>query len=170
MTGFVYAIGDGEDRVKIGWSADPIHRMAKLQTDCPTRATLLGLVPATKAQEAELHELLDPWRLNGEWFRLEGIVAAFVGILPTPQPRLSRIGAGRPPRVVYDDAHPLLKHIVANTQQRQFAREVGCSEPHLSIILSGKKRPSLQLAARMSRATGGAVPIEAFVEAARGAR
>ena len=57
---------------------------------------------------------------------------------------------------------PLAEWISANGGRAKFARDVGCSEPHLSEILSGKKTVSLKLAIRMSRATGGAVPVEAF--------
>lgn len=58
--------------------------------------------------------------------------------------------------------HPLKAWIDQNSKQVTFAREVGCTEQHLSQILNGKKYASLNLAIRMSRATGGAVPIEAF--------
>lgn len=64
--------------------------------------------------------------------------------------------------------HPLKAWIDLHTTQAKFARDVECSEPHLSDILGGKKRPSLGLAAKMSRATGGAVPLDAFVGADAG--
>lgn len=86
MTGFIYAIGDGEGRVKLGWSANPIKRRAAIDCGCPSETTLLGFIPATRAHEAETHALLAPWRLSGEWFRLEGPVAAFVDMLPAPRP------------------------------------------------------------------------------------
>lgn len=87
MTGFVYAITDGRGRVKIGWSSDPFRRLAKISSDCPSAAALLGLVPATKKQEAEAHELLRPWRVNREWFAYEGAVVEFVKMLPRPRPK-----------------------------------------------------------------------------------
>jgi transcriptional regulator with XRE-family HTH domain len=62
-----------------------------------------------------------------------------------------------------DSSHPLESWIVSNTSQARFAKTAGLSEPYLSEILSGKKRPSLKMASRLSRATGGDVPIEAFV-------
>jgi hypothetical protein len=85
MIGFVYAIGD-KHRVKIGWSQDPIRRLDKIRSDCPDAAHLLGLIPATRAQEEEAHKLLEPWRIQREWFRREGAVAAFIGMLPRPHP------------------------------------------------------------------------------------
>jgi DNA-binding transcriptional regulator YiaG len=87
MSGFVYAITDGRGRVKIGWSNDPFRRLAKISSDCPSAASLLGLIPATRKQEAEAHELLRPWRVNREWFLHEGAVIAFVEMLPRPRPK-----------------------------------------------------------------------------------
>lgn len=57
--------------------------------------------------------------------------------------------------------HPLKRWISENTTQAQFARDLEISESHLSGVLKGA-RVSLELAIRMSRATGGAVPIVAF--------
>jgi plasmid maintenance system antidote protein VapI len=62
-----------------------------------------------------------------------------------------------------DSPHPLKVWIDARTTQASFARKAGCSEPQLSAILNGRKGVSLDMAARLSRATGGDVPLEAFV-------
>lgn len=49
----------------------------------------------------------------------------------------------------------LVKHVEGlEGTQASFAAAVGCSEPHLSLILQGKRGLSLQLAARIERATG----------------
>lgn len=58
--------------------------------------------------------------------------------------------------------HPLKAWIDENTTQVRFAREVACSEAHLSDILNGKKGVSLDLAVRISRATGGLVTVDAL--------
>lgn len=47
--------------------------------------------------------------------------------------------------------------------QRDFAKEIGISEPHLSALSSGKKRPSLKLAVRIERLTKGAVSAASWV-------
>ncbi len=80
MTGFVYAIVAG-DLVKCGWSRDPKKRATKVRTD-NAGAELLGFVPATREQESELHSLLSPWRVVGEWFKREGAVLHFLSLLP----------------------------------------------------------------------------------------
>jgi transcriptional regulator with XRE-family HTH domain len=65
-----------------------------------------------------------------------------------------------------DSLHPLKQWIEKNTTPAQFARDVGISESYLSEILNLRKSPSLGLAARLSRATSGDVPIGAFVKEA----
>jgi plasmid maintenance system antidote protein VapI len=59
----------------------------------------------------------------------------------------------------------LARYIRDNTSQAQFARDVDCSETHLTLILQGKRGASVPLAKRMSKATGGAVPVRALVSA-----
>jgi len=80
MSGFIYAIGNG-DLVKIGWSIDPNRRLAALQTGSPESLVLLGVVAGTRQAERDAHLKLGAWRVRGEWFKIEGDVAGFVGSL-----------------------------------------------------------------------------------------
>ena len=80
MTGFCYAMLSGET-VKIGWSSAPALRVSKVRSDTPADVRLVGFVESTAEQEREIHGLLAPWRVFGEWFRLEGAVVAFVDAL-----------------------------------------------------------------------------------------
>lgn len=48
--------------------------------------------------------------------------------------------------------------------QNDLAREIGISPAYLSMILAGKRRPSLPLAFKLEEFTG--IPAEEFVEAA----
>jgi hypothetical protein len=94
MTGFVYFIQCGE-RVKIGWSRDPKKRLVKIQCDNGAPCILLGAVAGTLDQEAEIHDLLRPWRLSGEWFdgTAAPVAAAcdhFGGLNPPDAPRQRR--------------------------------------------------------------------------------
>ena len=99
MTGFIYAIGDRE-RVKIGYSRDPLLRAVKIRADSSHDVRLIGAVAGTKAHEREIHHLLSGYRLHGEWFRNCGAVAAFCGMLPTPvsvvPPRGRKHAFGKP--------------------------------------------------------------------------
>lgn len=45
---------------------------------------------------------------------------------------------------------------------REFARKVGCSEPHISLVRHGRKLPSLDLAFLMEEASGGKVPAASW--------
>ena len=50
----------------------------------------------------------------------------------------------------------------AGVTQRAFAETVGLSRSHLNEIISGRKRPSLDLAFAIARATSGTVSVEAW--------
>lgn len=62
----------------------------------------------------------------------------------------------RHPLAIWMDGHPEIS-------QSKLAADTRCSEPHLSLILQRKRGVSMKLAQRLSLATGGAVPIEAFL-------
>lgn len=49
-------------------------------------------------------------------------------------------------------------------RQRDLADALGISQPHLSLLLAGRKRPSLDLAVRIEQVTKGAVPATSWVE------
>lgn len=48
--------------------------------------------------------------------------------------------------------------------QQALAGYLGISRPHVSLLLSGRKRPSLQLAGRIEKLTNGAVPMTAWID------
>ena len=62
-----------------------------------------------------------------------------------------------------ESLRPLAVWINANGGRPDFARKVGCSEPHLSEILSGSKQASLKLAVKIACEANNVVPVEAFV-------
>jgi transcriptional regulator with XRE-family HTH domain len=59
----------------------------------------------------------------------------------------------------------LSEFIGQNTTRAKFAEAVGCSEGHLSLLLAGKRRPSLDLANRIQRHTNEAVPMSGWDKA-----
>jgi hypothetical protein len=81
----VYVIGDphGDGPVKIGTANDPWVRLKDIRTGgcvTPTSVTLqtvtvLYQYPGTRVLEAELHDHLRRWRLEGEWFDLSPTAA-----------------------------------------------------------------------------------------------
>ncbi len=75
-TTFIYLIHDPVGRaLKIGRSANPIQRLANLQTAHPrSNLKLLGMFAAKSYIEQDLHKELEEFRLNGEWFEEAGEV------------------------------------------------------------------------------------------------
>lgn len=63
-----YAILSASGRVKIGRSQDPRERLHSLQTASPDDLLLLHVW--NRDIESELHALMRPWALRGEWFQL----------------------------------------------------------------------------------------------------
>jgi DNA-binding transcriptional regulator YdaS (Cro superfamily) len=59
----------------------------------------------------------------------------------------------------------MLKQHLHNTGEKQgaFALRAGVSSALISQIISGNRRPSLDLAVRIARLTGGAVPVDSWV-------
>eukprot|EP01037_Dinobryon_pediforme_P020171 gene20171-20725_t len=57
----------------------------EINTHDPSRLSLVGVVPATKDDERELHRLLRSARIRGEWFRSSHLlVSHFLSMLPAP--------------------------------------------------------------------------------------
>lgn len=163
--GFIYAIDRGE-AVKIGWSADPIGRVKSLQVGSADDYKLIGVIAATRGQEAELHRLCGALRIRGEWFRKEGIILYLLSMLPKPRPsrpspvRASKnVGIGRPERKRPLSTHPVRTwRLEKRMTLKTLATRVQCKEPHLCAIETRGKDPSISLALRLAAVTG--LPLE----------
>lgn len=65
----VYFIQEGENGpIKVGHAANPLHRLASLQTGNPRELRLVGSIPGGAKDEKRIHEWLSPWWIRGEWF------------------------------------------------------------------------------------------------------
>lgn len=145
MNGFLYAIGGESGQVKVGWSADPFRRLSKIRSDCPAHVSLLGLIPATRSQEQELHALLAPWRIRREWYRAEGGVAALVEMLPKPHPRIAASQAD----------HPLRQWRTANSVSvADVAEKIGVTRTAVWRWEAGKREPNRRQRAAINKLTG----------------
>ena len=49
--------------------------------------------------------------------------------------------------------------------QQEFARRVGISQPTVSALLAGRRKPSLALMEKITRATNGLIPVGSFLTA-----
>jgi hypothetical protein len=78
--GSVYFVQAGEGGpIKIGWTGgDPKARMRDLQTGNPYPLSMLGHVPGSGADEAELHDRFRHLRMVGEWFKPAPEIVAFL--------------------------------------------------------------------------------------------
>ena len=54
--------------IKLGFSKNPKRRLKQLQTANAEKLMLLKVFPGDKKVEKELHDLLDEYRMEGEWF------------------------------------------------------------------------------------------------------
>jgi hypothetical protein len=69
------------DTIKIGRSYSPIDRIKNLGTGMPTSLETLAIIPADIIHERTAHEKFRHLRLNGEWFRAEPELLAFIETL-----------------------------------------------------------------------------------------
>jgi transcriptional regulator with XRE-family HTH domain len=62
-----------------------------------------------------------------------------------------------------------LSTYLASTGETQaaFAERIGIKPPHMSLILSGARLPSIIVAGRIERETGGKVPASSWVSSER---
>lgn len=80
--GVVYFIKNGvQGRVKIGFSGSHNLRLSTLQVSTPDTLTLLATIPGTVKTERRLQKRFASYKIRGEWYRLEGEVAAFLKTL-----------------------------------------------------------------------------------------
>lgn len=70
---YVYIFGNLEYSIcKIGFSVNPYERINGVQTGCPYKLKVLATFEATQKEERLLHKKYDKYRLEGEWFKIEG--------------------------------------------------------------------------------------------------
>lgn len=78
IEGNVYVVGFA-GYVKIGFTIHAIeHRIAQLQTACPEKLETHASFASNLAFERELHGRFADLRLQGEWFRREAALAAWI--------------------------------------------------------------------------------------------
>jgi hypothetical protein len=77
---YIYMAHDEHDeRVKVGYTTDPYHRLANLNTSYPGKLEFLVLFPMPKTDgyvaEKKIHQLLEPYKCPGktEWFYKKGL-------------------------------------------------------------------------------------------------
>lgn len=83
--GYVYFIEANQcEKIKIGFSLDPLTRLEELQSLSPDDLSLAGCFPGTKQTEQEIHRQFARFRSHGEWFQAHTDLSDFID-LPTIQ-------------------------------------------------------------------------------------
>ena len=80
--GYVYFVQSGES-VKIGFSQNVGNRLKALRTGTAEGAKIVLVIPGTQGTERYFHAHFAAHRLSGEWFRLDGALAAFIAASPS---------------------------------------------------------------------------------------
>lgn len=75
--GAVYFLRTG-DTVKIGFSTNIRARLSSIQTSLAESPELLLTIPGTSQTERYFQHHFSSYRVRGEWFQLEGELAAFL--------------------------------------------------------------------------------------------
>lgn len=75
---FVYFIQAGGGPIKIGTAINPTSRLDALQTAHPDELRLIGVVPAERFSERELHARFADSRRRGEWFAPSDALRVFI--------------------------------------------------------------------------------------------
>lgn len=67
---YIYLIHDPKSKAyKIGRSDNPLQRLSGLQTGNSNKLELLGMFRDNESTEAEIHEELQEFWIDGEWFK-----------------------------------------------------------------------------------------------------
>lgn len=77
----LYIIGASSGPVKIGISGAASVRLRQLQTGYPHRLEIIAEVAGDEEDEEYVHNFLQQWRLEGEWFERSAEVERFCGLL-----------------------------------------------------------------------------------------
>lgn len=106
MSGFVYFIRCN-DRVKIGYSAEPAKRVSELSTGAAYPLALVAAIAGDARQERLLHRVLSAQRVHREWFAFSGPIPDLIeaigrGGVTDAMTALEYLGHDPTPAVVRD--------------------------------------------------------------------
>lgn len=133
--GFVYFIRC-EERVKIGFSIQPMNRLTKVNADAPFPCQLLGFVAVDSFTEEALHARFSAHRVHGEWFAASDEVLDFIA----QNSLMSPLGTDRFERADVEDSSPLKRwRYNRKLNQSEAAALCGVGVPTWSRWESGHK-------------------------------
>ena len=136
----IYFLQDhGSKLIKIGYAADPWKRLYQIRTATPGHVDLLAIQEGERADEQEIHTRFAGLRSRGEWF--------------TPAPELMSYIAslGKPER---ECPQSRTRAFWNGMNTVEVSDASGISRGMISMIGSGNRRPSPDVALTIQRATG----------------
>lgn len=158
FTYFIQAVTGGP--IKIGCTDDVLYRLKNLQTGNPCKLQVLLALPEEYASEEYLHKRFSHSRLIGEWFEpTDDLISLICELKPFgTQPKRLKAGASHP--------HPLRRWMASeNITCDELAALVGhTGSQYMRFVSSGRRRPSWDMAKRISEATRGAVTAEELMD------
>ena len=107
---YVYAIGDAEQRlVKIGYSKNPLGRLASIQTACPFAVSIHWQTEGGALLEDALHRHFADYHSHGEWFNFPAGQNAAELISRAVEEIAIPVGSHvlQLQRVIYEDGEPV---------------------------------------------------------------
>jgi hypothetical protein len=138
---YVYFIKDeSTGLVKIGKASNVKRRLQSLRTGSPSCLTLLGVSSSLK--EKEMHARFGDLRTRGEWFSLSGALRSVIDSCDVDLVSLER-GTRR------IKSHPIMVHKGA-LSINDVAQKAKCSYAYLRQVTAGFRRPSFDVAERVS--------------------
>ena len=124
--------------IKIGYSKHyPWHRLTDIQQYHGAELVPLGVLPGSAKKEASLHKTFASLRVNGEWFRGELSLKAFIKDHCKPFPKKTDIKPKPKPQP------NLTKQLVDlyGWTREQLAYRVGCTSRSVENWYGGKTKP-----------------------------
>lgn len=67
-----------ENRVKIGFAANPSKRIASIQTSSPFKLDVVLIIDGNFSTEQSVHKTFKEYRLTGEWFEFVDPIKKFI--------------------------------------------------------------------------------------------
>ena len=152
--------------IKIGCARNSTSRLAELTRYSPVKLVLLASVDGGFPEETLLHFIFKADRLHGEWFAPRPNLMAIINHCADrhEMPDLSAYLPKNVPGTIQRKANTPLAIYLRSTGERQtnFAKRARSTDATISRIISGNITPSLSLALRIQRATGGKVKVDQF--------
>lgn len=135
----IYFIRDtGTGHIKIGFSDTPWARLSQIQTHCPSPVEMLGVIEGDRTRESAIHAVFSDLPRRGEWFCDSGDIAATIETYRREGRLLER--PQRKPKGLL--------------RPTDLAMAMGLTVGGASLILSGRRLPSLELAVRIEARFG----------------